>query len=290
MGGSVPEEIVRDAIQEACVRELEALKPGNVHVHADGHHMTVDDFRTSASIVAAHLSRRGLALGEKILSAVEDSVAEVGCNTNLGIVLLCAPLAQAALTEGEEGTLRERLGRILRSLSVDDTSYVYKAIRIASPAGLGTSDEHDVASEPTVELVKAMKAAAGRDRIAFQYAHDFEDVFGFGVVRWREAISRGIAEDWAAALVYMGFLGRFLDSHIERKYSAAVAEEVRSRAMELDNALAPLASPEDKKMEMLEFDAELKSRGLNPGTSADLTVASLLTAKLADILAHPIST
>ena len=156
MGESVSEETARDAIQEACVRELEALKPGNVHVHADGHHMTVDDFHTSASIVAAHLSRRGLALGEKLLSAVEDSVAEVGCNTNLGIVLLCAPLAQAALAKGEEGTLRERLGRVLRSLSVDDASYVYKAIRIASPAGLGTSDEHDVASEPTVELVKDM--------------------------------------------------------------------------------------------------------------------------------------
>jgi triphosphoribosyl-dephospho-CoA synthase len=290
---NVPEESVRDAIEQACLRELEALKPGNVHVHAEGHGMTVDDFKASATIAAVYLSRRSLSVGEKILRAVEDSVASVGCNTNLGIVLLCAPLAQAALAEGE-GTLRQRLDRVLRSLSVDDARAVYKAIRIASPAGLGASPEHDVAHEPTVDLREAMAAAAGRDRIAFQYAHDFEDVFGLGVASWREALSveipGGMDEAEAAARVYLGFLGGFPDSHIERKYSAAVAQDVRGRAMKLEATLATLASAEEKKAEMLEFDAELKERNLNPGTSADLTVASLLAAKLEDILTRPIST
>tara|TARA_B100002003_G_scaffold33379_1_gene28531 strand:- start:83 stop:208 length:126 start_codon:yes stop_codon:yes gene_type:complete len=41
---------------------------------------------------------------------------------------------------------------------------------------------------------------------------------------------------------------------------------------------------------MLKFDSDLKERGLNPGASADLTVASLLATKLEDILAHSIST
>ncbi len=33
---SIPEEIVREAIEQACLTELEALNPGNVHVHAEG--------------------------------------------------------------------------------------------------------------------------------------------------------------------------------------------------------------------------------------------------------------
>lgn len=288
-GESVREESVREAIEWACITELEALKPGNVHVHAGGHDMTVDDFRASATIAARHLSCQSLSVGEKILRAVEGSVAEVGCNTNLGIVLLCAPLAEAALAEGE-GMLREHLGRVLRGLNIEDARAVYEAIRIASPGGLGTSDEHDVADEPTVNLSEAMGAAEARDRIAFQYAHDFEDVFGLGVARWREAISGEKSEEEAAAHVYMGFLGGFPDSHIERKYSAAIAQEVRSHAMELEARLATLSGAEEKKAEMLKFDSHLKGRSLNPGTSADLTVASLLAAKLEDILARPIST
>ena len=51
-----------------------------------------------------------------------------------------------------------------------------------------------------------------------------------------------------------------------------------------------LADVEEQKAEMLEFDSHLKDRNLNPGTSADLTVASLLAVKLEDILARPIST
>ena len=34
--------------QQACEVELQAFKPGNVSVYADGHDMTVADFRISA--------------------------------------------------------------------------------------------------------------------------------------------------------------------------------------------------------------------------------------------------
>ena len=289
-GGPCSEESVRDAIEQACLRELEALKPGNVHVYAEGHGMTVKAFQARATITAAHLSRRDVPLGEKILIAVESTVAKVGCNTNLGIVLLCTPLAQAALAADEEKILLPRLCRVLCALSIDDARFVYKAIRIASPAGLGESPEHDVADDPTVDLREAMKAAAERDRIAFQYAHGFEDVFTIGVPRWREVLSKGMREEEAAAHVYLGFLSSFPDSHIERKYSAAAAEEGRNRAMKLEITLSSLSGPEEKKAEMLKFDSDLKERGLNPGASADLTVASLLAAKLEDILAHSVST
>ena len=80
----------------AAMRSL-ALKPGNVHVFADGHGMTAEDFCRERRERPRPLSAPPRALGSAGASvgAVEASGA-VGQNTNLGIVLLCAPLAAAA--------------------------------------------------------------------------------------------------------------------------------------------------------------------------------------------------
>ncbi len=88
--------MIEAAFREACAAELAALKPGNVHRHAAGHGMTMDDFVRSADAAARPLCRTGATLGERILDAVAATRAAVGQNTNLGIVLLCAPLAMAA--------------------------------------------------------------------------------------------------------------------------------------------------------------------------------------------------
>src|SRR5690242_14660894 len=80
----------------ACELELRALKPGNVHDFAAGHGMTVDDFAASAEVSAGPLCRPGASVGERILGAIRATRERVGCNTNLGIVLLAAPLVAAA--------------------------------------------------------------------------------------------------------------------------------------------------------------------------------------------------
>ena len=50
---------ITDAFIAACRAELEALKPGNVHVHGEGHGMTVGDFEASAAAAAPHIAARG---------------------------------------------------------------------------------------------------------------------------------------------------------------------------------------------------------------------------------------
>ncbi len=47
----------------ACLAELEALKPGNVHRHAAGHGMDVADFETSARVSAPAIARAGARVG-----------------------------------------------------------------------------------------------------------------------------------------------------------------------------------------------------------------------------------
>jgi triphosphoribosyl-dephospho-CoA synthase len=275
----VHRELVRSAYLAACRAELEALKPGNVHVFADGHGMTAADFELSACASVDAMARPRLALGSRIYHAVRRSKAATGCNTNLGIVLLCAPLAQAVF-EGRDGSLRDRLRDVLARLTRRDAADVFRAIGLANPGGLGESRKYDVRRPARVTLLTAMAEARARDRIARQYVTDYADIFAFGLPRLRDARARWQDENWAAASLYLGYLGRFPDSHVQRKFGLAVARELRGRAAELDRRLLLAKKPAALKAELLRFDKELKSVGYNPGTSADLTVATLFAAAL----------
>lgn len=287
MGSAGPLSIdaprVGAALRRACLVELAALKPGNVHRHAAGHGMTAADFEASAEAVTPVFARPGLTVGDRIVRAVEATQAAVGCNTNLGIILLAAPLAEAAAGE-YDGTLRNRLGRVLESLTVADAGQAFRAIRLADPAGLGRSDRHDVGEPARVTLRTAMAEAAPRDLIARQYATDYADVFETGLPLLRAALTRWGDEDWAAASVYLNFLAALPDSHIARKFDSARAEDVRRRAATPNTRLRTDVDPESMRGALLEFDAALKAEGLNPGACADLTVATLFARRLEDLL------
>jgi triphosphoribosyl-dephospho-CoA synthase len=270
------EAVRRRAFVTACRAELDALKPGNVHVHAAGHRMTVDDFLASAEAAAPPLCRTGARIGARIRGAVDASWDAVPLNTNLGIVLLAAPLIAAS---ERSGALRTELAAILASLTLDDARDAFAAIARANPAGLGHVAEQDVAAPPTVTLLEAMRLATDRDLIARQYATNYGDVFATGVARLERETVRGTAAEWATSLVFMDFLAGFPDSHIARKFGADVARSVQHEAQQVRSSLP--AAPSKAFPPLLAFDRSLKERGINPGTSADLTVASLLAFDLA---------
>ncbi|MFC7400486.1 triphosphoribosyl-dephospho-CoA synthase [Chelatococcus sp. GCM10030263] len=269
MARALDSSVIARLYRKACLAELAALKPGNVHVFAEGHGMTVADFEASANASAEPLARTGARIGERVLDAVEATVARLGMNTNLGILLLSAPIAAAAERPGE---LRANLGATLDSLDVADAAKVYAAIRRASPGGLGRSESHDVAEPPRVTLREAMAAAAGRDRIARAYVTGFEDLFAVGLPALHEAEGRGPAEPWTVTAVYLAFLAAVPDSHIARKFGAETAERIRERAAAI--AAGSELGPANGDA-LLAFDAELKGEGINPGTSADFTVATI---------------
>jgi triphosphoribosyl-dephospho-CoA synthase len=273
---SASEASLQEAFLAACRGELEALKPGNVHIHSEGHGMSVADFLRSAEAAAAPLCRSGIGVGRRIRDAVEASWNIVPMNTNLGILLLASPLVAAAELPG--GSLLDRVEQILAALTIEDARHAFAAIARANPAGLGHVEAEDVASQPTVTLRQAMALAADRDLIARQYASSYHEVFAVGVARIMECRWRHEAPSWATTLSYLDFLGDFPDSHIARKFGSGTAETVRREAAELRRRLP--ADREKAFAALLEFDRALKARGLNPGTSADLTVASLLAAAL----------
>jgi triphosphoribosyl-dephospho-CoA synthase len=273
---------VAHAFVAACRDELEAPKPGNVHVYAPGHGMTTEQFTASAAAAAGPLCMPATRVGARIRGAIEATIKAVGANTNLGIVLLCAPLAAAA--ELDDVALRAALVRVIDGLDIRDANDAFAAIRQASPAGLGRAERHDVFALAQVPLKQAMTEAAGRDRIARQYATAFADVFDLGAAIHAAAATRWSDPKWATLAVYLGFLSKFPDSHIVRKYGAGAAADVCRTAMKFDASLWSAPEPADLVGELLAWDIALKARGVNPGTSADLTVATLFSRRLQSAL------
>ncbi len=270
---------VEQAYLTACLAELAALKPGNVHAYAAGHRMTVADFETSARLSAPAIAAPDLKVGERILTALRRTREAVSSNTNLGILLLCAPLAQAAL-QSTGHNLRRELHTILQTLTLDDAANAYEAIRLANPGGLGDSPRHDVREPPRITLLEAMRVASDRDRIAAQYITDFADVFGLGLERLTAGRQRWREYEWAVSSAYLGFLGAFPDSHIQRKFGLETAEAVMIEARKFDALLSETQDPSVILSELQTFDSALKDKDINPGTSADLTVATLFVSNL----------
>ena len=275
-------EPVHAAFLAACRLDVETPKPGNVSVQSAGHGMRAAQFITSAEAAATALLTRGAPVGLRVLDAVTRTHEAVGCNTNLGILLLAAPLA-AALEDAARplsaGHWRAATERVLARLDVDDTRLAYRAITLANPAGLGEAPEQSVHTPPTVNLREAMTLAAGRDSIARQYAEGFRDIFETGLAALREVPAD--QPRIATLNIFLTFLGTWPDSHIVRKQGMAVAQSVtlaaRERHAHWRRALAQQGP--DAALEPLDaWDAELKAGAINPGTSADLTVATLFVA------------
>lgn len=271
-------------LAKACRMDVVAFKPGNVSLWSPGHDMQAQDFLASARAVAPCLSVRDARVGERIERAVKATKVAVDCNTHLGIVLLLAPLACAAQACGT-GDLRLRLARVLRELDHDDAAACFRAICIAQPAGLGTVSEGDVHAPARIDLLRAMRLAAVRDRIAAAYVSDYQEIFEVGVPALAAARRRWHSLAWASTACYLRLLACAPDTHIARKWGNALATAISARARAVESTFKACENPRNAVALLRAFDDELKSRGVNPGTSADLTVASvavlLLQARLA---------
>lgn len=263
----------------ACVLEAAAEKPGNVTPSHDFADMTFADLLRSAlvlgSVFAADRARRR-GVGELVLDGVRATARVTSANTNLGIVLLFAPLARAAVTRRRDELLRAAVERVLAALDVDDAVAAFTAIVEARPGGLGDAAEHDVREPARIGLREAMTAAAERDAIASEYASGYKIVFGSGLPLLTGALRRGASTTSAIVALHVGLLATHRDTLIARKAGREVACAVTDAAAEVRDGSRSLA----------QLDASLRGDGhrLNPGATADLVAATLLAAQLDGVL------
>ena len=278
---------VAGAAQLACLLEVSAPKPGNVSPGRDFEDASYEDFLASAVAIGAPLAGAAARpLGETIRLSVEATARWTRSNTNLGIVLLFAPLARAAIDLASDqgpdlGVLQAAVRNVLAGSTVEDAREVYRAIRIAAPGGLGRSAEQDVGSDPTATLLDVMRLAASRDGIAREYASGFETTFDAGVPALDRARRAGLPWSDAIAETFLTLLAASPDTHIARRAGAGPAGEVsRVARAALD---AGGVRSEDGRRALEELDRRLRGRGNlgNPGTTADLTAAAIFVLLLA---------
>jgi triphosphoribosyl-dephospho-CoA synthase len=262
-------------VQLACVLEVSAAKPGNVNPTHDFSDTTYADMVRSALALGPVFTRQRVlrrSVGELIADGVAATARVAEANTNLGIVLLFAPLIRAAVTRESQEPLRSAVLRILACLDVDDAVAAFAAIASAGAGGLGEVPEHDVREPARVSLREAMAGAADRDSIASEYTSGYAIVFEAGVPLLDDALRQGLPTLDAIVSLHVGLLSRHLDSLIMRKAGADAARAVSAAAREVRDGSRSLA----------DFDASLRADGnrLNPGTTADLVAATLLAALL----------
>jgi triphosphoribosyl-dephospho-CoA synthase len=264
------------------VLEVSAEKPGNITPSHDFQDTSYEDMVRSAIAVGPELGRAGeRGVGATVLAAVEASRRAVESNTNLGIALLLAPLAKAALGGGP---LRERLGATLRALDVADARAAYAAINLAGAGGLRERVEHDVRSEPAIGLRDAMVSAAERDSIASEYVSDFALTFDTGVPALAAALDAGLAPRDAIVELHLRLLVQAPDTLIARKRGADAATRVSAGARDVLAAGGVRTAEGRRALET--FDASLREAGnaLNPGTTADLVTATIFVALIERML------
>lgn len=248
--------------------------------------LTFTDLSLAATAIEAPLERAPVQpLGRTILEAIRRTRAVVSTNANLGIVLCLAPLARTFFDHDYRGAIR----RTLEEATVEDSVAVFEAIRLAEPGGLGEVDEEDVRETPRLPLREVMRLASARDLIARQYDRDFEDVFEVGLPVLERALEEGASHETATVRVHLEWLARFPDSLIARKHGEKAAVEVSRAAREVLEQGWPHAAGARRAFE--ELDAWLRRPDVNrnPGTSADLTAATLFLALRNGIIGLPIS-
>ena len=256
----------------ACLLECTAAKPGNVHRGADFEDCSYLDFVLSANAIGPVFDRAStLPLGQLVLHAVQATRRYVGSNTNLGMILLLAPLAKVP----REQTLEAGIHGVLQGLVPSDCALVYEAIRAAKPGGLGEASEGDIAGPAPDDLLAAMRMAADRDLVARQYANDFAEVLTRVVPALVEGLDRGWPLQTAIIQTQLKLMSELPDTLIARKCGIEVAQQSAEIACAVLNAGDPNGDSYAAILGELDFWLRCDGHRRNPGTTADLIAAGL---------------
>jgi len=259
------------------------------------------------------LDASALRLGEFIRRAVHDIKRwHKGGNTHLGTCMLFIPLAAAAgrsmINDGpiELANLRRNVAAFMESTTPLDAADVYEAIlTVSSESELGrygaegAPDLYDPESrrkllEGNVSLFDAMKTASGWDTIAKELVTGMRISFELGYPTLMKVFRDTGDINVATVHTFLTILSKVPDTFIARKIGHEKSSDVR-RAVEsgrrevrrLSKEAASILekgglTTEEGNEAAWALDRRLQEGGgdLNPGTTADLTSASLMIGLL----------
>lgn len=262
-------------IHAACVWEATARKIGNVHPLASFRNLHFTDFILSAGAIAPILCKtRKLGLANSIFESVKATKNSVGTNTNLGIILLFAPVAFAS----NPAELKKEIQKAIADISIEETKIVYDAIRFASPGGMGREPKADINDAPTCTLLEAMQLAQDRDLIAKQYADGYSAIFNDAIPTLGGALEQLESMEGAIIFTHLYLMGKYPDSLILRKCGPNDAIESAQRARKVLEKQWPLKESGWAEFKDLDRWLRMADNKRNPGATADLIAVTLFIA------------
>lgn len=269
----------------ACLLEVTTPKPGNVHRGADFQNLTLADFVVSSVAIGPILGRaREDGVGPTVLAAVRATQQFVRENTNLGTLLLMAPLAAVPDTE----SLRDGVSAVLSDLSSADSVAIYEAIRLANPGGMGSVREMDLRDTPPSDLLAAMSHAADRDLVARQYVNGFRDVLDVAVPLLVDGQKGGRSLTTIIIHTHVHLMAEYPDSLIARKCGLEIAKESSQLAGRVLESGLPETSAYQSALAELDFWLRSDGQRRNPGTTADMIAASLFALLREQLIDWPV--
>ena len=265
-------------------------KPGNVHRTRDYDDMVFEDFVISGIVIGDTIREActdvdvdNPKLGKYILQAVAETDRWIKNNTNLGIVMMTTPIAVAASISDSFDDIRENIKLLMGNTSVDDACDLYDAINIADAVGMGDQDEYDVASDNAKQELRengqtmfdVLKISAPWDMLAREMTSDMPAVFEIGYPTYHK-LREEKSQNEACLLTFLTILSHVPDTLISRKYGDEEALKISLMTRDL---LKMKDSP-DFIDRVSEFDDYMFKNKYNPGTTADLTAASIFVSYL----------
>ena len=279
-------QLIKKLYLSSCFEEIYYLKPGNVSVKSPILGMEKKKFYRAAEISGEILSNKNIKLGKSIFLACKKCMKELNTNYNLGIILLTAPIIKTAI-EGfiSYKQLRTSISKKISDIDKQDGTYILEAIKICNPGGIKNyNGKANINNEFTknFSFQEIMKIGAKHDRISRCYFTLFEEIFEFGL-SYLTTITKKFSKEFSTQCLFLKYLSKDLDSHIQRKYGHYKANMVKKKTFWLSKKIVLNESKKNKK-KIKELDNYLKKTHTNPGTCADLTVTTLLIDKLTDIV------
>lgn len=281
--------------QIASVLEVSGYpKPGNVHRTRDFHDMVFEDFLISGIVIGDSIEKVAnsailnnlskIEVGKYILEGVKETNKWIANNTNLGIIMLLTPIAASAAISDDFKTLRENIYRIIKATTVNDAINLYEAINIADAGGMGNQDKFDVNDSNAInELIKnnqnifdVLEISASWDNLAYELVNKMPISFNIGCSTFYK-LNKSNSLNNSTILTFLTILSEIPDTLISRKYGNKRAEKVSNLAKDL---LKYKNEDSIFNKKLNQFDDYLFKNKLNPGTTADLTAASIMLSYL----------
>ena len=258
----------------ACVLEVTASKPGNVHRGADFEDVTFLDFAASAVAMGQAIDESVSAgYGETVLAVANRTMQVAGSNTNLGINLLISLLVVAC--RGGKFLDRASVDSSLQQLDADDSSKVFEAIRLMIPGGMGNVTKHSITGAAPTSLIEAMEAAKDRDLVAAQFTNGFVDGFDKALPWICEGRARFDSLVEGIVWAHVRMMASCPDTLIARKCGLEVAQQSSAMASKAIDELQHGREAFFSAVSNLDFWLRSDGHRRNPGASADMVAAGL---------------